>query len=133
MTDTKPNAELAYRVLDQIDAHPTHFDMSSWVRFGERPSDRPDGIVTLDDLTNPACGTTACFAGWAVALSGYAMDDSGIAVHPDPPTDEMHAEELAAQLLGLTGEEADDLFNVADDYIHAEVRDIFGARPEARA
>lgn len=35
---TKPNAELAYAVLDQIDAHPETWDQGDW-----------------------DCGTTACF------------------------------------------------------------------------
>ena len=44
---TAPNAELAYRVLDHIDAHPEQWDQRTW-----------------------DCGTVACFAGWAVRLSG---------------------------------------------------------------
>lgn len=40
-----PNAELAYKVLDYIDAHPEQWDQDEW------------------------CGTAQCFAGWAVSLS----------------------------------------------------------------
>lgn len=46
-----PNAELAYKVLDHIDAHP-----EQW---------RQDFYVGETD-----CGTAACFAGWACLLSG---------------------------------------------------------------
>lgn len=50
---TTPNAELAYKVLDHIDAHPEQWNQGRW--YG----------------ADPECGTTACFAGWAVALSGH--------------------------------------------------------------
>lgn len=46
------NADLAYRTLDYIDAHPEEWEQSEW-----------------------ACGTKACFAGWAVILSGGKIDD----------------------------------------------------------
>jgi hypothetical protein len=45
-----PNAELAYRVLDHIDAHPETWSQRHW------------------------CGTYQCFAGWAVELSGERAD-----------------------------------------------------------
>jgi len=48
---TAPNAELAYRVLDHIDADPESWDQADWGR-------------------NTGCGTRACFAGWAVLLAG---------------------------------------------------------------
>lgn len=44
---TAPNAELAYRVLDHIDAHPESWNQGAWW-----------------------CGTSGCFAGWTCALSG---------------------------------------------------------------
>lgn len=59
---TKPNAELAYRVLDHIDAHPESWNQRRWWEAG--------------------CGTRGCFAGWAVKLSGGDMvrhvDEFGI-------------------------------------------------------
>jgi hypothetical protein len=42
---------LAYAVLDQIDAHPETWQQGSW-----------------------DCGTAACFAGWAVRLSGGTIE-----------------------------------------------------------
>lgn len=47
-----PNAELAYLVLDHIDAHPDQWDQATW-----------------------ECGTVACFAGWTVKLSGGSLED----------------------------------------------------------
>jgi hypothetical protein len=52
MTAPTPNAELAYKVLDHIDAHPQQWRQGWW-------------FTELD------CGTAACFAGWACVLSGY--------------------------------------------------------------
>lgn len=49
---TTPNAELAYRVLDHIDANPSEWDQTNW-----------------------QCGSAACFAGWAVRLSGGVMEN----------------------------------------------------------
>lgn len=46
-----PNAELAYKILDQIDAHPETWQQGVW-----------------------DCGTAACFAGWAVRLAGGKVD-----------------------------------------------------------
>lgn len=48
---TTPNAELAYKVLDHIDAHPELWRQDIYIGKAE-------------------CGTVACFAGWACILSG---------------------------------------------------------------
>jgi hypothetical protein len=55
---TKPNAELAYRVLDHIDAHPEQWNQGRWIGKSE-------------------CQTVGCFAGWAVLLSGAEPIDFG--------------------------------------------------------
>src|SRR3954465_6086495 len=51
----KPNAELAYRVLDHIDADPASWDQGRWIKKTD-------------------CGTVACFAGWAVQLAGGKVE-----------------------------------------------------------
>lgn len=55
MTAPTPNAELAYAVLDHIDAHPEQHDQSRWFQ-------------------KTTCGTTGCFAGWAVVLAGHHVE-----------------------------------------------------------
>ncbi len=55
MTDLKPNAELAYKVLDHIDTNPETWRQKVWAGKSE-------------------CGTAACFAGWAVMLSGHTVE-----------------------------------------------------------
>lgn len=128
----KPNAELAYRVLDHIDAHPEQWDQSHW--WSDRAEIWPGGAAV------PTCGTSGCFAGWAVHLSGEQVQRgyvNGEAVW-----------NRAAQLLGFGGEnhmdgyaitQADNpslntsLFcgsNTRDD-LGRLVAEIFGPRPEA--
>lgn len=53
---TTPNAELAYRVLDHIDAHPESWIQKTWW-----------------------CGSGGCFAGWTAELSGEHPDRSLVA------------------------------------------------------
>lgn len=55
----KPNAELAYRILDRIDADPRSWRQDVW-----------------------DCGTAACFAGWAVRLSGGTSSDDLVTEGP---------------------------------------------------
>lgn len=118
MTAPKPNAELAYRVLDHIDAHPKLWDQGQWVAKAE-------------------CGTAACFAGWACLLSGEepASEDllgimlrSGMSI-PDRAEELLGASRFA--YLGIDNEQ--DLFdenNTRED-LGRLVVEIFGPRPEA--
>lgn len=57
----EPNAELAYKVLDYIRAHPEEWDQRTW-------------------YTKNMCGTAACFAGWSVILAGGKIVDVATAV-----------------------------------------------------
>lgn len=118
---TEPNAELAYKTLDLINANPAHFDMERWV-----DAHFPVG---LSDLTAEACGTTACFAGWAVALSGYKVDGIGDVYNAEGFRVNYDIQGFAADLLGIETEEAEDLFYVANDEIAAAVEEYFGPRP----
>jgi hypothetical protein len=126
---TRPNAELAYRVLDHIDAHPEQHDQSDFVR-------RPAGTSSLTAESMP-CGTTACFAGWTVLLSGYTLD-FGYQHWPTVEDDgrRVDVDDLAAELLGIGTR------GVIDDAPHAlfyearnrdeladQIEEIFGPRP----
>jgi hypothetical protein len=75
---TTPNAELAYKVLDHIDAHPESWDQGVWW-----------------------CGSSGCYAGWTVALSGEA------------PTLDVDIPQRAAQLLGF--EDREEMDRITDD------------------
>lgn len=73
-----PNADLAYAVLDQIDAHPDSWEQDWWWS---------DGVPN-------SCGTAGCFAGWAVALSGEKP-------YLGPSVGGVFVADRAAQLLGF--------------------------------
>jgi hypothetical protein len=122
---TIPNAALAYRVLDHIDAHPEQHDQNVWVEEGRD------------------CGTAACLAGWAVLLSG----DEPIFDDDEPPqreTNEVLADgsilpvwSRAADLLridpdggpeGVGGYRLFSQHNTRDD-LGRLITEIFGPRP----
>jgi hypothetical protein len=118
---TTPNAELAYRVLDHIDADPISLMQRVWI-------------------SQVACGTVACFAGWTCLLAGdqpTGFDEAAEAeyVRAGPEGDTRYIPERAAELLGIDYDEADDfgntLFNpnTTRDGLVRKVAEIFGPRP----
>lgn len=117
---TTPNAELAYRVLDLALAHPDHFDMNTWAQGDD------DEPVTLETLTGPPCGTTACLAGWTAAHAGWQVDSDGYAYNGDQRE---WAELIAADLLGLDEYQASDLFHASNSRVPTLFAEIFGPRP----
>jgi hypothetical protein len=122
-----PNTELGYRVLDYIEAHPQEWDQRIYLRKDH-------------------CGTAACFAGWAVLLSGDQPDWSEgwpaevgdtfsgeatdtVRVVSDGALDGVGAR--ATDLLDITGEAAADLFAASNDLddLRTLTAEIFGERP----
>jgi hypothetical protein len=64
------NKELLLRVKEAILAHPEHFDMFGFMTGPKFIYESSETVIaTIDDLNAGQCGTTACIAGWAVALS----------------------------------------------------------------
>lgn len=116
-----PNAELAYKVLDLALANSAHLDMDQW----------SSGLVDLSDLTAQGCGTTACYAGWTAAHAGYKVHISGNLYDASGDHAASSVETFAARLLGITDEQADDLFYVDEDDLPDAVAEIFGPRPAA--
>lgn len=104
LNDPTPNLPLLRKVLDHIDAHPDEWYQATW------------GIQT----ERSACGTAFCIAGHAIAMSGehVVSFDSGGSMLVDGEdyivvegVGEVEAPEyIGSRLLGLTSEEADDLF-----------------------
>lgn len=115
MTAPKPNAELAYRVLDQIDADPKSWNQGAW-----------------------DCGTAACFAGWAVRLSGgKSVDQDNDTYVVDAPAalgiTGLPVDEAAVKLLGHSCDNSEgDLFEASNtrEDLGRLVAEIFGPRPE---
>lgn len=115
---TTPNAELAYKVLDHIDAHPEQWQQDLYIGKTE-------------------CGTVACFAGWTVLLSG------GVPHHWSGRSDDVTAEVIfdgneesvsyrAQLLLGADRWVREDLFDVYNtrEDLGRLVEEIFGPRPK---
>lgn len=86
------NKELLLKVRDAILAEPEHFDMEHFVR------------------RNTSCGTTACIAGWTVALSRNTTPDADETI-----PDSISVAWEAQSRLGLTHEQEVALF-YADDW-----------------
>lgn len=124
MSDIKPNAELAYLILDYIDAHPEQHDQDVWIQEKE-------------------CGTAGCFAGWATLLSGDRPNTN----HEDDAEAEtvwvavagvdtsQYIPARAAELLGISFDEqatwGNRLFNATNtrEDLGRLVAEIFGPRP----
>lgn len=131
-TTRRPNAALAYRVLDHIDAHPEQWDQDTYYA----PS---------------SCGTTACFAGWSVLLSEIPIDRNGDVLLADLEPEVAEAvgalshrdymgpeyrhlaevPEVAQVLLGINRGQKICLFYADQDRssFGEAVEDIFGPRP----
>lgn len=80
------------RAMAQIEAHPDQHNQEYW-----------------------HCGTKQCFGGWVCTLNGYRFvviePDDGSSVVIDPVTGAHEpAETVAQRLLGLTQDEAQELF-----------------------
>lgn len=112
-TDDLPalNRELMERTMEYVRAHPEQHDQSYWIQLKK-------------------CGTTRCFAGWAVELgteggtvpvlgSGRSYDDPDgtlvCYVARADSADEVSVPTLASELLGLTTLEHVELFHCTDE------------------
>jgi hypothetical protein len=116
----KPNAALAYAVLDQIDAHPETWNQGTW-----------------------DCGTAACFAGWAVRLSGGISSDRGDSSRVvDGPAELIGVpiDVAAERLLGVSPWTPSTVYPAEEDWLFSAgndredlgriVAEIFGPRPD---
>lgn len=109
----KPNAELAWAVLDQIDLHPELWDQGHW-------------LVKTD------CGTAGCFAGWAGMLVGdKPASNSAFEAPGDPYQTTVFVEVRAMELLNIGPFVADRLFNQYNtrEDLGEFVEKYFGPRP----
>lgn len=119
---SKPNVELLRRTLDYIKTHPNEWDQDRWV-------------------TKTDCGTSYCFAGWALALSGLTIhaeqfDEPAVEVGPlnkalpeeyrysPGPWPHISVRHAAERLLGLSESylraDDDELYSAADVLFHPD-------------
>lgn len=99
---TTPNVPLMLKVLEHITAHPDEHDQHTWATRA------------------PHCGTTYCFAGWAVVLTGHDVKWTPHGWCCEFPgckresaaltTDRRTIHDVAREELGLTVRQADDMF-----------------------
>lgn len=118
------NVELLRKVRDQItaplEAHPTlAWDQASWVREVDADDARAEAAENVV-LPEGWCGTTYCIAGWACYLSGTKIGLVGDAVLT---ADGLPVEPHAADLLGLSEEDAERLFYTTENDIALEILD----------
>lgn len=99
-----PNVPLLEKVYDHIVAHPDEWSQTTW----------------RDEAAN-RCGTTFCFAGLAVMLSGYEWvsddphDDDYEYVRRPGDTVQLHVSHAAREELGLDDDTERLLFNGLND------------------
>lgn len=72
-----PNKALLKQTLEHIKTHQGDWIQSQW-------------ITPADDREDPSCGTAYCFAGWAVALSGFKVERTGIVRIDQLPPEVVH-------------------------------------------
>lgn len=106
MTAPIPNVDLLRRTLAYIEEHPGEHDQTRW-----------------------RCGTRACFAGTAAMLDGgiWARGVPCMSARSDDPPDHVvahviHVAHRARRILGLTEDQARDLFCGANDL--DDLRDV---------
>lgn len=94
---TTINVPLLRKVMEHIEAHPDEHDQSYWAK-------------------RTPCGTTFCFAGWAVQLGDPTAkpDWEGLKT-TDRLVNGRGIDEYAAELLGLGNRDAIALFSAAPD------------------
>lgn len=121
-----PNVELGYKILDLTEKYRHNLNMGAWVS-----GYRTDGAAArLADLQADECGTTACFAGWAVAATGHAVTPAG-SVYDKNGDRVGHVPDVARELLGLDIDEAFTLFyDTTEDALPDTVARLFGPRPQ---
>lgn len=96
MAKPTPNLDLLRRVLRQIDSDPDRWNQYTW---GCRAA-------------APQCGTSYCVGGWACVLAKQSLVwDESQAYHVERDGKHCDIHDVARDLLGLTGLEADTLFD----------------------
>jgi hypothetical protein len=102
------NKELIERTMQHIVDHPEEHDQATWI--------------------SNACGTVACFAGWALMLDGVSAQDVLRWSHAAPRYSLVgsRVREVATERLGLTADEAGRLFCAENtrDMLQLMVKDL---------
>jgi len=145
------NTDLFFDVADILEFYPEEYDQHTWgefkpedvdyanfeKRFGYDPRDG-EGIDDANWIfADEGCETSKCVAGHAVAMSGWhptiyrnsegvdVLHWGTVAEKPQQQfTSGRDVSDVAATLLGITGEEAEHLFHSAHAWSPDELRKI---------
>jgi hypothetical protein len=112
MTITGP--ALFRRVADAIEAQPDAYDQTSWMIHEDATVDVGSLEHAVSDLFQHKCGTTACLAGWAIAVN-YGEKDNPITEatkdQPDWAGVDSFIEKTARELYEIDRDQAEMLFS----------------------
>ncbi|MCZ1012358.1 hypothetical protein [Streptomyces lydicus] len=97
---TNPTAELAARIITAIEKRPATHDQSDWMAGATR--------LTADEEVG--CGTTLCVAGYAAHLTGYTLELASGVVRASKNGLTDYVDHVARTELGITADDAEDLF-----------------------
>lgn len=97
------NTDLMLQVRNAIRMEPERHNQDEW---GSHPEADPS-----------ECGTTYCIAGWAVVLATGKSLKEGCAKYDETPG---FSDVVAAQLLGLDSDEANEIFFCLDNKLALE-------------
>ncbi len=103
--------DLHQRVMKHITEDQTHWKQTMFASLLPLPENILWGDGNAQEKwyrQERTCETTCCYAGWAVLLAGYRLNNAGAAMMPDGTTEEV--EHLAEKLLGLSRGQADQIF-----------------------
>lgn len=103
------NRKMFYQIADIIECAPEKHDQKLYVTL-KNGEDFVTDIIGGHEVT---CGTTQCIAGWAIQLEGDMVFAADIALTYDgcAPDYSVDPDEEAAEILGLTEDEASTLFH----------------------
>lgn len=120
---------LHQQVMKQIEAEPERWNQGSYVstRKMNEVGLEAARLLALEVVDLNECGTTACYAGWALHLLGYKVNLFNQVFNEDGERDG-GVFDKAAEVLGLTTDQADEIFH----YTAVQGKDVTVQQLKAR-
>jgi hypothetical protein len=104
--------DLHQQVMKQIEAEPERWNQGSYVSTRKMNEVGLDSarLLALEVVDLNECGTTACYAGWALHLTGFKVNLFNQVFNEDGERDG-GVFDKAAEVLGLDHGQADEIFH----------------------